>query len=107
MGSESPRRIQIGDHEFPRPLCSVLHGLVPLRVAHREEVVAQTPALRAYGGQRQVRPCGDAAFQPEEDQLRPYRVIARVEPQAGNVFENFADLRLRIIDQAAQAAQAV
>jgi hypothetical protein len=44
-----------------------LHEFVQLAAADGEEVVPQTAALRAYGGQRQVKPFEDAAFQVEDD----------------------------------------
>jgi hypothetical protein len=38
----------------------------------------------------------------EQAPERPYSVIARVESRAGSVFKGFDDLRLRLLDQAAQ-----
>jgi hypothetical protein len=74
-------------------------SFIPLCLAAAACVTAQTlrldPAVRPA-------PSAESVLVLEQAPEQPYRVIARVETKAGNVFKGFVDLRLRPIEQAAQ-----
>jgi hypothetical protein len=74
-------------------------SLIPFCLAAAACVTSQTLRL-----DQSVRPARapESVLVLEQAPEQPYSVIARVESKAGSVFRGFDDLRLRLLDQAAQ-----